>query len=960
MKNFKFFIIFLAMSLGSTNFAVAKSFEQRRSALIETVNEELKEIIRLNKRAKGRKPSLYLRMAELLLEKARLLKEQENASYVTSSPEQRLKINKAKHFRNSSNYFKQAQKTGYEILRRFKNFKYTGDVYYILAYNAKEFQDYKKAEKFFAQAVKYRTSSPETQARSRLALAEIYFNRNEFRRAIPFYEKALASNKDKWYTKDLYNYSWCYFRIGKSAKAISLMKESYRLSKKPQYIDMRYLVERDLAYFYTESGQTKEAINFYKKTGKGISGNLIKVGKYLQSQGKYTLAEKSFTEALKHSLKDREKIDVHLKLLSLYEKSGNTKSHLKSSEALHSFYKQGQLNSDDVDVLTYHVERKGAMLQKQVASKRYKTQRKVRNRKARYAQSYFTILGAIRKKDAHRSMFLAAEAMYASKKFNKSLALYEKCYLYSKKINLKKYMKLSQEGMIASLAGKGVTKKTKEKYTQRVYQAYLVDHPRDKRSFSIYQRLFNQQMEQKNVSAAENTLMLFKRNFPSSKVKQEAMLAKIMDHHKKTGNKASMVRWAKRINSGQFSVSKKFAKRLRLLLLAMQFENVEKFNSTGEKKKALKGYVEIYKEKSSSPEAKKNAAYNIAILFYDLGDAKRTHLWSKRSLEIMNSNDINKFSDSFLSMASDLFHQRELVKSSEIYSLTLNKICHKKSKVKDILYKNGIILELAQENLEKARKLIYEGKKCKISQRYIRNAKIDLLKAYGESESWGKFKSYIGELEKDRSMWPYMIYPVYRLQKILRRHARNDSAKKLNKKIMKFFNKSNKREIPLEGLDVVARLKLSMLSKYSSRLQREKLSFPEKKFNGQLKKKFAALDKLTASALDVLKIGSGLGIVKGYKFLVENYEYLVREIRTFAPKGKSQEYTISFQKSMRGLTTPILNKSNEFRLEAVRQIRESKILSNSNYFFNAKSNAPDILEYFSLRNGVLMDRGGGQ
>ena len=78
-----------------------------------------------------------------------LIKEDENIRYLELSPEQRRRSSKANYFKTSTSYFKQAQKTCLYTLKRFKNFKGRGIVYYILAFNAKEFRQIDNAKKYF-------------------------------------------------------------------------------------------------------------------------------------------------------------------------------------------------------------------------------------------------------------------------------------------------------------------------------------------------------------------------------------------------------------------------------------------------------------------------------------------------------------------------------------------------------------------------------------------------------------------------------------------------------------------------------------------------------------------------------------------------------------------------------------------------------------------------------------------
>ncbi|MCY4524108.1 MAG: hypothetical protein OXB84_05150, partial [Halobacteriovoraceae bacterium] len=59
------------------------AMESRRSDLLKIINEELKEIKRLNSYQRKQDPDFMLRMAELYLEKARLYREYENEKYIS-------------------------------------------------------------------------------------------------------------------------------------------------------------------------------------------------------------------------------------------------------------------------------------------------------------------------------------------------------------------------------------------------------------------------------------------------------------------------------------------------------------------------------------------------------------------------------------------------------------------------------------------------------------------------------------------------------------------------------------------------------------------------------------------------------------------------------------------------------------------------------------------------------------
>ncbi len=957
-SSLKVFIFILSIV-----FIAPKTFangQERRQELVKIIDEELSEVVRLNRQIGAKNPKLLLRMAELYLEKARIVNEEENYRWITLSPEESKRVNQKEFYKTSRKYFQMAQKTCYYILKRFKRFNGRADVYYILAYNAKEFQQDKKAMAFFKKALKYAKKNSYTERKSKVALAELYYNKKQYKTAIPLYASALQSKEDKWWTKDAFNLAWCYFRVGRTSKAIEVMEAVHKMSGSDKYVDISSQVERDLAYFYSEAGQSNKAVAFYNKIGKDIGANLLNVGIYLKGQGKYTSAESTLSKAVTHASNDETRNQIYIELLSLYERHGKLRKHLDVSEKLFDSFKKKQLTQQQIEDLKYHVATMSTQLQKQVVSKAYRRNKKAQSQKADYATAYFKMRAILEGSGEYKSIFHAAETQYAIKNYDKAAGLYDNSYDGAIAAGDKKIARLSLDGLMASLGGKGVNKKTTDKYLTKAYTAYLSGNPRSKKSFKIYQRLFSQQYEDGDIKAAEKTLQQFKFHFPAAVDKQEAMLARVIDFHKKNNDRENIKIWVAKINSGEFNVTKKFATKLRLILLSIQFDKVEKFNSKGDKVAALKGYLAIYKEPTSSTEAKKNAAYNIAVLFHELGNVNETYGWARRSLDLMNNSDIYKFEDSFMAIATGLFNRRQFRRAAEINELTLEKICKKKSKVKNILFQNANVIYLAEDNAEKSYEVISMASKCYIKSQVYLEAQLDLLKVLAEQGRWESFDNLLGQLKRNKKAWGNLVFPLSQLRDAYFARGLKKEAVAANNEMISYFNKakSNRIDIPLEGLDVVALNYIESAKRSAEDLEKVQLTFPENKYNQILKKKFAMIDALTSKTLDLFKIGSGVGMVEGYKILVESYQKMGEEIAAFTPPGKGADYVNSFKNSMGQISQTLMSKAEDFRREAQGQINKSKILAKNNYFFMTNNKLPIIPHFFPSKTGVLMDRGG--
>lgn len=934
--------------------------EQRRAELIKVLDDELREVTRLNKQIGAQRPDLMLRMAQVLLEKARLLKDHENQKYLEVPNAKREKINKEEFFKESRRYFDQAQKTVLVMLKKFKRFDEKGDAYYILAYNAKELKQDEQSRKFFQKALEESRSNSVIADKSRIALAEIYFNKGSFDKSMQLYESALKNKRDKWWTKDAFNLAWSYFKMGRYDKAIDTMTESYELSKNPKFIDMTKSIERDLAFFYTEAGKGNEAIAFYKKNGKSVSDVMLKVGRYLKQQGKFSQAEKTLSDALQFKTSEKEEVEINIELISLYEKFGRDQKHLETSRSLSTQFSKGNLNPDQVEVLKFNVEKMSALIQQQLVAKTYDNAADIRAKKTAAANEYFMMSALVTPAKSQEAYFHAGETYFAVGQFDKAVPLYAEAIKRSQANKDKKTEGLASNALMVSL-GKSVNKKTTEDYLIPAYEGFLSSQPRGDRSSVVYQRLFSAQMGKKNVGAAETVLMNYKVNFPAESDTQEKMLAQVMDFHKDNGNKAALGEWAKKVESNEFKVSPEYAAKVKTLVLGMQFEKVEQASVKGDKRGALKGYLEIYKSPETDNDAKKTAAYNIAVLFYETGDWKQMYGWADRAVVMMSAQEINKFEKDFILFTTDLFQRRQFAESAALSEKIFDKTCQSSSKSLKTFFKNANVIYLADKQFDKSLSLLDRAPKCGIGNDVILPGYLDHLNELAASSKWGSFNDVIKKLEASREMWPMLIYPSSLLANELESIGRIDDAKKVRVKMVTYFETANKNkmDIPLEGLDAISLIKMSTLEGHISKLNSIKLAFPVQEYNKLLKNKYLVLDKMIAESVSIAELGSGIGYVRSMKLSISAIESFKEELLNFNPEGKGEDFVKSFKKDMGNKANELDKQAQAFRTDTIKKIEKENILSMDNGWFLVKNDAI-IPEYYNDKGNVLMDKAGAK
>ena len=949
--------LFLSILMFEAAFAARLTLDERRKKILSIVDEELAEVTRLAKQQNYKSPETLLRVAELNLEKARHYREAENEQYLAIPPAERAKLNKSEYFRQSTRLFETANDAALSVVKKFPKYSGIGDVYYILAYNYKELGNNALAQKYFKLS-SGTSKDPKIAVKSKQALADFYYNDKKYSEAIPLYEASIYKADDKWWTKDAFNLAWSYYRVRNYNKAIDLMREVHRKSG-GKYVDMRSQVERDIGIFYVDANRINDAAKFYESLGLNYTDEFIKIAGAITAQGRFDQAEKLLGK-VKGIEKDRAKLaEILLAELNLFDKYNKSDEHLKTSRELVDMHTKSPLEKTQFDKLSFHVNKKAAELQKATASDLYKSVPKIKKQKAAEAIAYFELASRLTPGQKAEKTFYQAETAYASGQFARSIGLYISSFDAAKVTNDRKVMSQSLEGMLSSLGQGSLDAKTAEKYYTPVYSRYVSFDAKSERASSIFVKLFNSQYDVNDINGAEETLANFAKNFPKDLKTQEAMLAKVMDYHRKNKNYDKVKAYVGRINSGEFRVSQKYADALRSLMTKIQIEGVQQSLQNGEKDVALKGYHRIYDSSESTPKAKTNAAYNLAALYFELGDTNQSYQWSAVALKDMGVEDVTKFSDSFLSIASGLFLRQQFAQSADLSHRLVAKLCRQNSSNKVVAFKNSIFISLANNDLDKAIEVKNSGKSCSIPDSVVSEVSFEILKDLGAAKRWESYETTLQELEVNSRNLPQLIRPYEELRKQFVSIGNMDEARLIAVKQEKFYHqaKAQKLDIPVEALDLISGRMLSSVLDKKQKLDQVELDFPEANFNSTVKSKLQLLDQMTSEVNNIQKVGSGKGIVEAYRVVIEAYENFGNSLKNFTPPGKAPEYVESFKKAMADVHTPILMNARKQRQEIKKLINDNKILSYSNYAV-LYSDLEKAKRYFTEKEAILMDRGG--
>lgn len=161
----------------------------------------------------------------------------------------------------------------YETLIKTVNLKEDGLILFQLAHLYKMAGNNEKAQKLFESVLTKKTSS-QILTRSRVGLADLLFQKGEFKKAHSLYVLALNDKNLENRPLIIYNKAWCEFNMEKLRLAISTL---FNLLSRPEQItrenddgktyDAAFHSDllRDLVIFYSKKTVTEKDINSYEK-----------------------------------------------------------------------------------------------------------------------------------------------------------------------------------------------------------------------------------------------------------------------------------------------------------------------------------------------------------------------------------------------------------------------------------------------------------------------------------------------------------------------------------------------------------------------------------------------------------------------------------------------------------------------------------------------------------------------
>ncbi len=245
------------------------------------VDEEIKRLYKLSRQYKRSRSrgEIWLRLGERYVEKAQIIDFKLQDDYdkkLEAFNTGKLKRKPTPPSRREvRNFHKRAIRLYEWFVRDFPKDQKVPQALYFLGYNNFEIGNLKKGEEYYKQLTRRYPKSVYV-AESHFALGEYYFEKEQWKQALPEYMNVVKRRKSRLFSFALYKASWCHYRMANYKTALATLVKVIKISRGSESeetvegtraIDKLRLAKEavgDFVSFYEQTGRFKQAYDdFY-------------------------------------------------------------------------------------------------------------------------------------------------------------------------------------------------------------------------------------------------------------------------------------------------------------------------------------------------------------------------------------------------------------------------------------------------------------------------------------------------------------------------------------------------------------------------------------------------------------------------------------------------------------------------------------------------------------------------
>ncbi len=272
-----------------------------QAAYEKTLDLQIKELYKLTQKFKDsqNRGELWLRLAELYVEKSALVDSRKQDAYDMKLKEYQDGKNKIKpklDLAEAREYNRKAIQLYEWFLNDYPKDQKVSQALFFLGYNYFEIGDAKKGALYYDRLTKQFPNSTFV-GEAHFALGEYYFENEKWADAYKEYSKIIKDRKHRLNTFALYKGGWCLYRLGRTNEAIKYLDFIVKGAKSEasgQIVAGRKLntskleneALRDLVVFFADTGDVKRAVAYFQAiNSKEAKANIEKLAYYFADKG---------------------------------------------------------------------------------------------------------------------------------------------------------------------------------------------------------------------------------------------------------------------------------------------------------------------------------------------------------------------------------------------------------------------------------------------------------------------------------------------------------------------------------------------------------------------------------------------------------------------------------------------------------------------------------------------------
>ncbi|MBX3021530.1 MAG: tetratricopeptide repeat protein [Bdellovibrionales bacterium] len=308
-------------------------------AQLEKVTDQgIKQLFKLTNQFRNskRRGELWLRLAELYVEKSRLIEYRVQQKYddqIKDFQTGKTKIKPKLNLAAAQEYNKKAIQLYEWFLRDFPNDPKSDQALFFLGYNYFELNQPEKGKEYYQRLTKAFPKSPYIEE-SNFALGEYYFEREQWADALKHYRIVAANKRARLYAFALYKTAWCEYKTGAVKQALVSLERVIRAGRQAKgsndataggasRIRLATEAQRDLVIFYAEAGTPGGARAYFAEVaGESQVFNLMeKLAYYYADTGNRDGSRQIFRELISERPTAPKAYDYQYQIVTMYVSS---------------------------------------------------------------------------------------------------------------------------------------------------------------------------------------------------------------------------------------------------------------------------------------------------------------------------------------------------------------------------------------------------------------------------------------------------------------------------------------------------------------------------------------------------------------------------------------------------------------------------------------------------------------